>query len=33
NKLSRTWRPGGNSHPIQKLAIAIGKRQFAGKMR
>jgi len=29
NKLSHTWRPGGNSHPIQRLAIAIGKRQFA----
>jgi hypothetical protein len=28
NKLKRTWRPGGNGHPIQKLAIAIGKRQF-----
>ncbi|HEX8787787.1 MAG TPA: ThiF family adenylyltransferase, partial [Telluria sp.] len=28
NTLKRTWRPGGNSHPIQKLAIAIGKRQF-----
>jgi molybdopterin/thiamine biosynthesis adenylyltransferase len=33
NKLKRTWRPGGNRHPIQKLAIAIGKRQFASKMR
>jgi molybdopterin/thiamine biosynthesis adenylyltransferase len=31
NKLKQTWRPGGNSHPIQKLAIAIGKRQFARK--
>jgi molybdopterin/thiamine biosynthesis adenylyltransferase len=29
NKLSHTWRPGGNSHPIQRLAIAIGRRQFA----
>jgi molybdopterin/thiamine biosynthesis adenylyltransferase len=29
NKLSHTWRPGGNRHPIQRLAIAIGKRQFA----
>lgn len=28
NTLKRTWRPGGNSHPIQQLAIAIGKRQF-----
>lgn len=31
NKCKHTWRPGGNSHPIQKLAIAIGKRQF-GKL-
>ena len=31
NKLSRTWRPWGNSHPIQRLAIAIGKRQFGRK--
>lgn len=29
NKLRRTWRPGGNRHPIQRLAIAIGKRQLA----
>jgi molybdopterin/thiamine biosynthesis adenylyltransferase len=29
NKLSHTWRPGGNSHPIQRLAIALGRRQFA----
>jgi molybdopterin/thiamine biosynthesis adenylyltransferase len=28
NKVKHTWRPGGNNHPIQKLAIAIGKRQF-----
>jgi molybdopterin/thiamine biosynthesis adenylyltransferase len=28
NTLKRTWRPGGNSHPIQQIAIAIGKRQF-----
>jgi len=33
NKLKRTWRPGGNRHPIQKLAIAIGTRQFAHKAR
>lgn len=29
NKLKRTWRPGGNRHPIQRLAITIGRRQFA----
>jgi molybdopterin/thiamine biosynthesis adenylyltransferase len=31
NKLKHTWRPGGNRHPIQRLAIAIGTRQMAGK--
>lgn len=29
NKLARTWRPGGNNNPIQRLAIMIGKRVFA----
>ena len=29
NKLARTWRPGGNNNPIQRLAIMIGKRAFA----
>ena len=29
NKLVRTWRPGGNSHPLQRLMLMIGRRQFA----
>jgi molybdopterin/thiamine biosynthesis adenylyltransferase len=29
NTLARTWRPGGNRNPLHKLAILIGKRQFA----
>lgn len=29
NKLVRTWRPGGNSHPLQKIALAIARKQFA----
>jgi len=29
NKLVRTWRPGGNNNPVQRLAIMIGKRAFA----
>jgi molybdopterin/thiamine biosynthesis adenylyltransferase len=29
NKLVHTWRPGGNNHPLQRLAMAIGRRQFA----
>lgn len=28
NKLSHTWRPGGNKHPLNRLAIAIAKRQL-----
>jgi len=28
NRLARTWRPGGNRHPLQRLALAIGRRQF-----
>ena len=27
-RLVHTWRPGGNRHPIQRLAIAIGRRQL-----
>jgi molybdopterin/thiamine biosynthesis adenylyltransferase len=29
NKLARTWRPWGNNNWLHRLAIAIGKRQFA----
>jgi molybdopterin/thiamine biosynthesis adenylyltransferase len=29
NKLVRTWRPGGNNHPLQKIALKIGMRQIA----
>lgn len=28
-KFSHTWRPGGNRHPLQRLALAIGRRQLA----
>ena len=28
NKLVRTWRPNGNRHPFNRLAIAIAKRQL-----
>ncbi len=27
-RLAHTWRPGGNQHPLQRLAIAIGRRQL-----
>jgi molybdopterin/thiamine biosynthesis adenylyltransferase len=29
NKLKRTWRPGGHKHPLQRAALAIGKRRLA----
>ncbi len=28
NKLVKTWRPGGNSNPLQRLAINLARRQF-----
>jgi molybdopterin/thiamine biosynthesis adenylyltransferase len=28
NRLVRTWRPGGNRNPIQRLAIAIARHQL-----
>lgn len=28
NKLVKTWRPGGNSNPIQRIAIHLARRQF-----
>lgn len=32
NKLVHTWRPGGNSHPVQRLALMIGRRRLAKMM-
>jgi molybdopterin/thiamine biosynthesis adenylyltransferase len=29
NRLSHTWRPGGNRHPLQRIALAVGMRQLA----
>jgi molybdopterin/thiamine biosynthesis adenylyltransferase len=29
NRLCRTWRPGGNRHPLQRLAIRIGERKLS----
>lgn len=29
NKVVHTWRPGGNNHPLQRLALKIGLRQIA----
>ena len=29
NKLVHTWRPGGNNHPLQRLALKVGRRQLS----
>jgi molybdopterin/thiamine biosynthesis adenylyltransferase len=29
DKLVHTWRPGGHRHPLQRLALAVGRRMFA----
>lgn len=28
NKMVKTWRPGGNKNPLQRLAISLARRQF-----
>lgn len=28
NRLKRTWRPGGNAHPLQRALIAMARRRF-----
>ncbi|MDP2835277.1 MAG: ThiF family adenylyltransferase [Pseudomonadota bacterium] len=28
NRMAHTWRPGGNRHPINRLAIALARRQL-----
>ena len=32
NRLRRTWRPGGNRHPLQRGLIALTKRRYAAKL-
>ena len=27
-RIARTWRPGGNRHPIQRLMLMVGRRQL-----
>jgi sulfur-carrier protein adenylyltransferase/sulfurtransferase len=31
NKLSTTWRPGGNNHPVQRLGLAIARKMVMAK--
>lgn len=28
NRVAHTWRPGGNSHPLHKLALKIGRKRI-----
>lgn len=28
NKLARTWRPGGNNNPLQRLILSVARRRF-----
>ncbi len=28
NRMKKTWRPGGNANPIQKLLIAVARRKY-----
>lgn len=30
-RLKRTWRPGGNRNPLQRMLIALAKRQYQGE--
>ena len=32
NRLRRTWRPGGNAHPLQRALVALAKRRYAPAM-
>ncbi len=32
NRLARTWRPGGNRHPLQRLAILLGERALTAQL-
>ncbi|HET6724966.1 MAG TPA: ThiF family adenylyltransferase [Gammaproteobacteria bacterium] len=31
NKLVRTWRPGGNNNPLQRLILSVARRRFLRK--
>ncbi|MCB1753235.1 MAG: ThiF family adenylyltransferase [Gammaproteobacteria bacterium] len=33
NKVAHTWRPGGNNHPLHKLALNIGRKRILNQTR
>ena len=32
NKLKRTWRPGGNNNPLQRLGLKIARKRLSEKI-
>jgi molybdopterin/thiamine biosynthesis adenylyltransferase len=30
-RMKRTWRPGGNAHPLQRLLLALARRQYRAR--
>ena len=32
NRLARTWRPGGNANPLQRLLIAVARRMLRSRV-
>jgi len=32
NRMKRTWRPGGNAHPLQRALIALTRRRYAAEL-
>lgn len=32
NRMARTWRPGGNRNPLQRLALHIARKQFSNQL-
>jgi molybdopterin/thiamine biosynthesis adenylyltransferase len=33
NRYTRTWRPGGNSNPLQRILLAVAQRRFTAASR
>ena len=32
NRFRKTWRPGGNHHPLQRLGLAIARKRFGAQL-
>lgn len=33
NKMVKTWRPGGNSNPLQRIALHVARKQFSSELK